>query len=363
MVFINSDIKDIRARSWFLVLNNPEKYGYTGDPEEIVVKILDDWCKDYPTRSGACTYCLSADGLKHLHIVLEDTKLMRFSAVKKVFPTAHIEVTKGTKEQAEDYIHKRGKFEEKGEKVLAFSQRGEIKGAQGQRKDFEIIEDLLDSGCKPNEIMQQNFSYRRYEKMIKQAYFDKRKASTPVKRDVSVYWHCGDSGSGKTYSIVGLMEEYGDDDVYLLNDFDKGGFDLYSGEKVLCMDEFRGQMRFSLFLQYLDGYRFQVPCRYTNALALWDEVHIFSILPPESVYVNMVKDNHDIDTFEQLRRRVDFVVYHYKDKKNGDFLRLEIPMDEYRSYDELKSRIECNSLNSAKFSEVPDGFELPRSWL
>ena len=88
-----------------------------------------------------------------------------------------------------------------------------------------------------------------------------------------------------------LCKEYGDENVYLLNNYDKGGFDAYAGEPILFMDEFRGQMRFALFMNYLDGYQVQVPCRYTNGFALWDEVHIFTVMSPGMVYRTMVEEN------------------------------------------------------------------------
>ena len=347
------DLKNDMFRSWFCVFNNPHEYGYEGEPQEVCDNIVSAWVDGHPTRSCAVTYCVSAEGLKHCHVVLEDTKNMRFSAVKKAFSSMHIEPTKGSKEQAEDYINKRGKWEEKGEQILATSRYGEIKGAQGQRRDFDAIDDLLMQGKTPAEILEQNFAFRRFEKMIKQAYFDKRIRETPVKRDVSVYWHCGESGSGKTYEFVKLCEEFGEDAVYMLNDYDKGGFDNYSGQRILCMDEFRGQMRFALLMNYLDGYRVQIPCRYSNGYALWNEVHIFTVMPPEMVYKTMVEDNRGVDTYEQLKRRITAVVYHYKDIEKGDFRKIEVPISEYVSYADLKFRAENGVSSFGDFIELP----------
>lgn len=176
--------QDVRSRSWFCVLNNPADHGYSDEPQECVDGIVSAWTEENPTRSCAVTFCISADGLRHCHAVFEDTKLMRFSAVKKVFPSMHIEPTKGNKEQAEDYINKRGIWAEKGEQILAIARCGEIKGRQGQRRDFEVIDDLLAQGKTPSEIFDVDFSFRRYEKMIKQAYFDKRVREAPLKRNL-----------------------------------------------------------------------------------------------------------------------------------------------------------------------------------
>lgn len=325
---------DVRARSWFCVLNNPADHGFSGTPDEIAEQMKERWITDNPQRTCAVAFCVSAEGLPHCHAVFEDTKTMRFTAVQKLFPGMHIEVTKGNKDQAEDYINKRGKWQEKGENVLCVVRHGDIKGCQGQRRDFEIIDDLINQGLTPNEILEKSFSYRRYETMIKRAFFDKRMRETPILRDVKTFYHFGESGSGKTYMYVQLCEKYGADNVYLLTDYGKGGFDNYNGQPILCMDEFRGQIPFSQLMNLLDGYRVQIPCRYSNGYALWIEVHIFTVLPPEMIYKTMVEENRGIDTYEQLRRRIDFVVYHHRE--NGEYKTFELPMEKYTNYDDLR---------------------------
>lgn len=325
------------SKSWFCVFNNPEEHGYEGEPQEICDKIVDAWIDNHPTRTCAVIYCISAEGLKHCHAVLEDTKAMRFSLVKKAFPSMHIEPTKGTKEQAEDYINKRGKFQEKGEQIIASQRYGEIKGAQGQRRDFDIIDDLIQQGRTPSEIMELSFSYRRYDKMIRDAFYQKKCAETPVKRDVQVFWHTGEPGTGKSYTYVNLCEEHGESNVYLVTDYEHG-FDKYNGQKFLVLDEFRGQLRFALLLSLLDCYKVQVPCRYSNVFALWNEVHITSVLPPEVVYRNMILENPSYDIYEQLSRRIHYVVYHYKHQ--SEYLTYQEPMKEYAGYELIKLHAE-----------------------
>ena len=328
---------DVRSRSWFCVFNNPENHGFSGSPEEIAEQMKERWIADNPQRTCAVAYCVSADGLHHCHAVFEDTKTMRFTAVQKLFPGMHIEVTKGNKDQAEDYINKRGKWQEKGETILCIVRNGEIKGCQGQRRDFDIIDDLIQQGKTPNEIMSMSFSYRRFSGMIRDAYYQKRVSETPLQREVKTYWHVGLSGSGKSYCYVTLSKQYGSDSVYLLNDYEHG-FDKYNGEPVLFMDEFRGQFRYGVLLNILDCYRVQVPCRFSNAYALWTQVHITSILPPEVVYEKMVQDNRHLDTIDQLLRRIDIVVYHYV--QDGEYRSFELLMSEYVDYETMRKMAE-----------------------
>jgi len=336
------------CRSWFCVLNNPQKI-IEGEPSELAERFLEMWIAENPTRSGAVAYCISADGLHHLHMVLEDSNKARFSALKKAYPKAHLEPTKGTKEEAEDYINKRGKFAESGEQVLYTARHGEIKGNQGQRKDLEIIQDYIEQGMTPNEIMRKNITYRKHDRIIKDHFFQSRKDSISAKRDVTVYWHIGKSGAGKSYEHIKLIDKNGEDDVYFVNDY-KNGFDKYNGENVLFMDEFRGQMPYNQLLTLLDGYKSQVSCRYTNVFALWTEVHITSVLPPEKAYQKMVEENRNVDTLDQLMRRISYIVFHQK--IDGSYYKDIIPIAEYDNYDSLVSRYE-NEYTEIEVVDLP----------
>ena len=249
----------------------------------------------------------------------------------------HIEPTKGNKEQAENYIQKKGKYKEDGEKVLYLGRHGIIKGEQGKRKDLSIIEELIDQGKNINEILDTSVNYRQYEKLIKDVYFRKKWKETPVKREIKVYWHVGKTGTGKSYEMVTLTEQYGEDNIYVVTDYENG-FDKYSGEKVLFMDEFRGQIKYNQLLTILDCYRAQVRCRYTNIFALWNEVHITSVLSPEDVYKKMVQENRTVDTIEQLLRRINFVVEHFI--KDGKYTKTKIKMEDYLKFEEIQVGID-----------------------
>ena len=150
------------TRSWFAVFNHPEEHGYSGTPQEICERLRDEWVGNSSTRTGAWAYCVSAAGLHHVHMVLEDSVAMRFSAVQKSYAKGtHFEKTKGTKKQAEDYINKRHPFEEKGEKVLCIVKAGEIQGRSRNNSDLTEIASLMKEGYTPAEIMALNITYRR----------------------------------------------------------------------------------------------------------------------------------------------------------------------------------------------------------
>lgn len=316
--------------SWFIVWNNPynELEGLVENtPEAIAEYVLAQFIGDSDTRSGAVAYCVSAQGLQHLHIVACSINKMRFSALKKIWPKAHLEPTRGSKKQADDYIHKRGSYAEKGEQVLYIAQKGEIRSNQGSRTDLNSLQGFIDQGLSPDEIFDKNIGFRRYDKMIKDAYYSKLRKETPFIREVNVFWHFGKSGSGKSYTAQKIINEIGEDNIYFVSDYDGGGFDHYNGQSVLFLDEFKGQIRFSTLLTICDNYKTQVHSRYTNVWTLWNEVHITSVYAPDEVYKKMVSDQK-VDTVSQLLRRINYVVYHYID--NGEYKEIVVPASEYK---------------------------------
>lgn len=329
-------MSDSVSRSWFCVFNNPGDHGYGGTPEEVLGRLRDEWVGDSLTRTGAWIYCVSAEGLHHVHMVLEDDKAMRFSLIKKGYAVgAHIEPTKGSKQQAEDYVNKVGKWEEKGEEILASLRHGEIKGAQGRRKDLSLVQDLIEQGMSPEEVMELDLGFRRYDRIIRDHYFRLRERETPVLREVRVVWHVGLPGSGKTYSYVRLLEEH-PDDVYFTSQYELGWLDTYAGERFLFLDEFRGQLRYEVLLSILQGYKTRYHARYSDVTGLWTEVHVSSVYPPESVYENMVTENRSIDSARQLFRRISSIVLHYRDGQ--DYCQYELPFGEYVNYESLCRR-------------------------
>lgn len=324
------------SRSWFCVLNNPSKiFGENMTPEDMVDHAIELWTKDKPQRTCAINYEIGDNGTPHMHMVLEDPAKSRFTAVQKLFPSIHIERTRGSKEQAEDYINKRGRFEEKYHTIIVPAvYHGSIKAEQGVRNDLIVIEELIEQGKRPSEITALSIKFMKQEALIKKCYFQKRYNETPTHRKVTVYWHVGDSGTGKSYSQIKLMEEH-PNDVYLFNDYDGGGFDMYEGQPILFMDEFKGGIRFQVLLNLLDSYKIQLHCRYTNTYALWNEVHISSIFPPDEAYKFMVADeDQNNDPVTQLLRRINTIIYHYKDV-NG-YATYSMPIERYRGYSQLK---------------------------
>lgn len=330
------------SKSWFCVFNHPREHGYEiEDNNELLESVAYDFIRQSTTKSCVLTLCESAAGMEHIHAVFEDTVPFRFSALKKLFPAMHISATKGNKKEAEDYINKVGKYSESGEIIKAKFQHGDIKGRQGQRFDLTVVQDLINQGLKPNEIFDLDIKFRRYEKVVKDAYYAKRVKEAPLLRDVNVEWHFGKTGTGKSYTYVKLCEDFGRDEVYVVSDYENGFLDNYSGQKVLFLDEFRMQIPYGKLLSMLDSYTREYHARYSNVVGLWEKVVITSPYAPEQAYKRLVNDDTHIDAQAQLLRRIDTVTMHYVE--NGEYKACTVSGSQYKDANGLEREAYRNS--------------------
>lgn len=92
-------------------------------------------------------------------------------------------------------------------------------------------------------------------------------------RDVTTHLLYGPPRTGKTWSLTHSLYTY--EDVYRVTDW-KNPWDSYQGQKVLILDEFAAQPDFHLLCQILEGYPLELPARYMNKWAAWNEVWIIS---------------------------------------------------------------------------------------
>lgn len=109
--------------------------------------------------------------------------------------------------------------------------------------------------------------------------------------------------------------------------------------KYIVLDEFRGNMPYNTLLSMLDKYsRNQQHCRYANTYALWTSVYICTVYPPEQVYEFMVgESSQTTDTFQQLMRRLNKIVYHYKNAA-GEYKTFEMLPSEYKNANDMKMK-------------------------
>ena len=341
-IYISSDSKkeskyvyDRQQKAFFLTINNPSDYGYDHD------KIIEIIHSKFKNRVYFCM-CDEQGSTYHIHIYILLNKKKRWSSVQNAFKHAHIETeTNGSPQQCRAYIRKDGeKYANKAETNFpdTFYEEGEIPDffvSSDKVEMLQQIEEMIHSGMRPEEILEKSIIFRQYETTIRKHYFAKRFNETPPLRDISVIWHLGSSGCGKSYSYVKLCEEYGADNIFYASDFANNCsalLDNYEGQQYLFIDEVKpDSFKYGYLLQLLQGYRTPIHARYSNVYSLWIQIDITSIYTPEDIYENIVdRLNRSKDSLYQLTRRITKYVYHWK-TDDGEYHSYEIPSSEYIS--------------------------------
>ncbi|MCR4596863.1 MAG: replication protein [Lachnospiraceae bacterium] len=275
--------KDVQARKWQLTINNPNIKGWN---HERIKRVL--------LKLGSLQYyCMSDEKSStiHTHIYIFCRAPVRFSTLKNRFPEAHIEKANGTSVQNRAYVFKEGKW--KGDKkhetnlTDTHEEWGELPiERQGKRNDLENLYELVMSGKSNYEILEQNPDYiKQIERIDKVRQIIQEEAFKDTFRELFVEYYFGDTGSGKTRSV---MERYGYANVFRVTNY-RNPFDQYKGQDVIIFEEFSGAIPISQMLTILDGYPVMLPCRYADKVACFTKVYILSNMDLTSQYPDIQK--------------------------------------------------------------------------
>lgn len=291
-------MKDTRSRKWQITINNPKEKGF--DHERI---------KEQLGTFKSCVYwCLSDEigenGTYHTHVFMACSDAVRFSTIKKKFERAHFEMAKGTSKENRDYIFKEGKWDKDKKKETNLPETHEEFGdmpveRQGQRNDLIDLYDMIKQGLSNFDIIEENPAYMMHIDKIERArQIVKEEKFKNVLRDLEVTYIWGDTGTGKTRSV---MDQYGYENVYRITDYHHP-FDSYKGQDVVIFEEFRSSLKIQEMLNYLDRYPLELPCRYLNKIACYTKVYIISNIPLTCQY-DYIQQQYP-ETWEAFCRRI-----------------------------------------------------------
>lgn len=195
-------------------------------------------------------------GYQHVHMNLELTDQKTCFWVKnKLFvrPDMHVEIRRGTREQADRYLTKDHQFRE----IVNLRRL-----RPGRRTDLEDVYDMIQEGAAFWDLYDQHFgTVVRYEKGIRNyiAMRNERLARKIIFDPPEVIVYVGASGSGKSWHCSTDKDFIESGYKFPIQMESKIYFDGYDGQKCLWFDEFSGKcMQFSKFCQLADRY----PSRY-----------------------------------------------------------------------------------------------------
>lgn len=240
------------GRRWVFTINN-----YT-ENDEILLSIFgnDDMCRYlvYGREVGE-------EGTPHLQGYMELVNTRRFAWMKnQLGKRAHVEIARGTRDQARDYCIKDGDYEE----------FGKFETEQGARNDCATVVALLKKKRKLYEVVSEVPQAIRWTHGLKD-FATSFIQQSPAWREleVSVFW--GKTGTGKTRKAMTMS-----DSLFKLDDAKDLWFDGYTGEDCLLIDDFYGWIKFGFLLKLLDGYPLRLPVKGAFVWAHWTKVVITS---------------------------------------------------------------------------------------
>lgn len=278
----------IQSRKWQITINNPIPKGLTHEQIRNILLAL----------KSLTYYCMSDEiaNSHHTHIYVYFNSPMRFNTLKKRFPQAHIEKAYGTSCENRNYVFKEGKWTHNAKKETNLSETHEEWGKlpeerQGARNDYAELYELIQEGKSNFEILNEKPDFiSQLERLDKVRQIVLEEAFKEIFRNMEVSYLYGDTGSGKTKSI---MERYGYSKVCRVTDY-KHPFDHYQGEDIIVFEEFQSSLPINQMLIYLDGYPVTLPCRYANKTACYTKVYLLSNIDLKDQYPDIQRYNSEI---------------------------------------------------------------------
>ena len=221
-------------------------------------------------------------GTPHIQGAIVFSRNIRRNAAREALGgRASLKKMKGTWAQ-QDYCIKEGKIV-----------RMEDNSKQGQRTDLKRFYSDIMSGTDDLEVAQRNLgAFCKYQRAMSRLKELRDKRERKKYRNVEVIALIGKPGTGKTRRAA-------EEGAYIWSADDKEWWCGYEGEKVICIDEFNGQLPITRMNQLLEGYQCRLPIKGGHTYANWTKVYITSNDDIDMWY------HHNIDS---IKRRIDRII-------------------------------------------------------
>lgn len=264
---------DFMSTRWCFTVNNPG-----------------DWVPQFGDGMSYLVWQheVGAEGTEHIQGYVRWACKKRFSTMKKLWPTAHFEKSKGSEEDNKKYCTKQ-ETRKPGTEPVELGTYEPEQGKQGRRSDLEAIATKIKAGVPIRTIAADHPSdFVRYHQGLKALAVEVR-PRPPTERDINVLVFWGPTGVGKTHRIRVGADKQG---IRLYAaEAGRDTWGQYSGEEMVLFDEFRDtQWCIQEMNKYLDKWSLQLNCRYINQFAAWTHVVICSNYCPLDWYP--LEDRH-----------------------------------------------------------------------
>lgn len=281
-----------RHRAWCFTLNN---YSLE-DIEEYKMTLSG---KD--VKYGVFQLEKGENGTPHIQGYVNFHNGRTFKTVKRILGTrVHLDIARGTAKQNKEYCTKTDT------RVDGPFEYGELP-IQGNRTDLLFFQDTLEKHLNDHlkVIEQCPTQCMKYYKYMD--YFFKKKNDEIMRKRPLEKWVCvlyGPTGTGKTRHVY---DNHDADDIYVVQQGTGSQnslwFDGYTGQSVVLIDDFRGNIMFKFLLNLLDRYPLRVQVKGGTVLFNPNKIYITSNHNPSQWY-----KKKGLRDYNALFRRFNFVI-------------------------------------------------------
>lgn len=273
------------SRNWVFTLNNPK--------EPLDFDKLNALSLIYQLELGQ-------EQTPHYQGYIRFEKNRRFSAVKKLLPTAHWEIRRGSHSQAIAYCSKEDT------RIEGPWRFGDFTNDQGKRSDLDEVKDLIDNGATLKDVYQEHFAasarYSRFFSEYRLAVQPKRSWQTQC---IVIY---GPPRTGKSTWVTTQFP-----DAYVKDQ--SKWWTGYAGEETVMIDEFYGWIPINELKRILDFTKLTLDAKYGHVNFIARYLFIISNKHPDQWYPNHPPgDVH----YDALKTR--FTAIKYKPSLEEDFV-------------------------------------------
>lgn len=279
-----------RSRGWVFT-------GWTEKDEEMVSKLHKALSNDSKCKYAVFGHEVGEGGRPHLQGYIYFENAITGLGLHRRLGLQHghywADQQRGTHAQASDYAKK--------DDMIAL-QIGEIPDPEDRPESaWDYILLMIENGASDLEIMRKYPAhFARCRSGIHAIRTELAFEKVNTFREVKVTYLWGGTGTGKTRGVLEGVTAH-PSEVYRVTDY-KHPFDNYRGQRIILFEEFRSSLKCEQMLNYLDGYYCELPCRYANKVAQWEEVFICTNIPLNEQYVNV--QNNQPETWNALKRRI-----------------------------------------------------------
>lgn len=291
--------QDPQRAQWFVTINNPLPL-FTHEK----IKELLQSCKTF--QYLAMSDEIATTGTFHTHFYACFRSAVRFSTLKKLFPTANLQFVNGSVTSNINYLKKEGPWADTDKATTSVAGSFEEIGTPppdtaGKCPEFIALYNMIAfDGLSNAEIIRRNTDYilqiDKLDKLRTTILQDRYKGTRRL--ELEVIYVSGTTGAGKSRDI---LDEHGDGNCYRVTEY-KHPFDGYSTQPIMVFEEFRNSLPLKDMLNYLDIYPIQLTARYSNKFACYLKVYICTNWPLEKQYE--YEQRNDPETYAAFLRRI-----------------------------------------------------------